>query len=96
MRQSAHKKPSTAIFLSIEGSLKRGRVRRKPGRHLGFKWPFVQGHHPITSLGLDPCLPRTMISTAMADLLHSVIESTLKCSINYKHFGFLKKKVLPF
>lgn len=96
--------PSTVISLSIGESLKRGRVRGKPGRHLGFKWLFVQEHtqsqgwvcaraHPITSLGLDPRQPKTMISTAMADLLHLVIESTLKCSIKYKNFGFFKKSI---
>lgn len=39
-------KSSTAILLSIEESLERGRVRGKPGRHLGFKWLFVQEHLP--------------------------------------------------
>lgn len=95
MSQSVQKKKKPAIFFSIEKSLKKGSVREKPGRHLGFKRHFVQEHHPITSLGSDACQPRTIIPTAMADLLHLVIQSTLKCSIKYKHFGFFKK-VLPF
>lgn len=82
-------KPSTAIITEKGEELEENLAGIWASS--GFLYKSTPNHKP----GFGSRQPRTMISTAMADLLHLVIESTLKCSIKYKHFGFFKK-VLPF